>query len=60
MAGDAKKEFNEEIKELEKKEEAANKKLKELNSASAKTWEKVKSEMERAIDELNKQNSMIK
>src|SRR4030042_2804810 len=39
---DAKGEFNGQMKELKKKEEAANKKLKELKSASAKTWEKIK------------------
>jgi hypothetical protein len=36
----AKGEFNEGLKELQKKEEAANRKLAELKSASAKTWER--------------------
>ncbi len=38
---EAKEEFDQGMKELQKKEEAANKKLKELNSASTKTWEKI-------------------
>jgi hypothetical protein len=36
-------------------QKAANKKLEELKSASVKTWEKMKAEMDRAMDELDKQ-----
>ncbi len=56
---DAKREFNEDMKELQKKEEAANRKLKELKSASTKTWEKTKAEMDKAIGELDKQYDKI-
>jgi esterase/lipase len=42
------------MKELEKNQEAANKKLKELESAGTKTWKKLKAEMDAAMDELNK------
>ena len=51
----AKGEFNKEMKELQKKEEAANNKLKELKSSGTKTWEKIKDEMDRAIGDLGKQ-----
>jgi ElaB/YqjD/DUF883 family membrane-anchored ribosome-binding protein len=48
------------MKVLQKKEEAANQKLKELKSEGAKTWEKIKVEMDKVIDELEKQyNKMI-
>jgi hypothetical protein len=64
MAGElkqeAKEEFDQGMKELKKKEEAANMKLKELKSAETKTWEKIKAEMEKAIDELEKQYDKVK
>jgi hypothetical protein len=43
------------MKELQKKEKAANKKLKELKSAGSKTRDKLKVEMDAAMDELNKE-----
>jgi len=60
LSDDAKREFNKEMKEFQKKQEVADKKLKDLKSASAKAWEKIKAEMESAIDELDKQyNKMV-
>jgi hypothetical protein len=57
---DAKKEFDKEMKEFQKKQEAANQKLKELKSESTKAWEKIKADVDRAIDELEKQyNKMM-
>src|SRR6266536_4623356 len=43
---DSREKFNQEMKELKVKQEAAYNKLKELKSAGAKTWEKTKSEMD--------------
>jgi biopolymer transport protein ExbB/TolQ len=51
----AKGEFNEGMKELQKKEEAANKKFKELDSSGSKTWEKIKADMDSAMTDLGKQ-----
>jgi hypothetical protein len=57
---DAKKEFDEEMKEFQKKQAAANQKLKELKSETAQTWRKIKAEVDSAIDELDKQyNKMM-
>ena len=54
VKGDAKKEFDKEITDLQKKQKAAKKKWNELKSARAKQWEKLKSEMTTAVQELEK------
>jgi hypothetical protein len=52
VKGDAKEEFNKEMTDLRKKQAAAKKKWKELKKAGAKKWEKVKSEMSAAVQDV--------
>ena len=51
---ESREEFNQQMEELKKKQEAAKKKLEEVKAASAKAWEKLKVEMDTAIEDLNK------
>jgi hypothetical protein len=52
VKGDAKEEFNKEMTDLRKKQTAAKKKWRELKKAGAKKWEKVKSEMSAAVQDV--------
>jgi peptidoglycan hydrolase CwlO-like protein len=52
VKSDAKKEFNHDMTELQKKQKVAEKKWTALKKASAKEWEKVKSEMSSAVQDL--------
>jgi hypothetical protein len=52
VKGDAKEEFNKEMVDLRKKQTTAKKKWNELKRAGAKKWEKVKSEMSAAVQDL--------
>jgi hypothetical protein len=48
------------MEELKQKSENADKKLAELKSATAETWEKMKAETDKAVEELNFQyNKMM-
>ncbi len=60
LKDESKAKFDQEMKVLKKKEAAANKKLGELKTASAKTWEKIKTDLDKAIEDLNRQyNKMM-
>ena len=54
VKGDAKREFDKEITELQKKQKAAKRKWDELKRAGAKQWEKAKSEMSAVVQDLEK------
>lgn len=50
---ESKEEFNQQMEELKKKQVTAKKKLEELKTASTKTWETLKAEMDAAMEDLN-------
>ncbi len=52
IKGEAKREFNKEMTELHKKQKAAKKKWKEVKHAAANKWEKVKSDMDAAVQDM--------
>ena len=51
---ESKAQFDQSMEELRNKKQAAAEKLNELNSASGKAWEDIKSGMDSAMDELSK------
>ncbi|HUL31863.1 MAG TPA: hypothetical protein VLZ03_15545 [Thermodesulfobacteriota bacterium] len=54
LKGDAKKEFDEQLAKLKKKQEAANRRLEKLKSASEKSWNDLKSKMDSTMNDLEK------
>ena len=54
VKGEAKAEFNRQMDELRKKKEEASQKLKEMQSATGKAWEDLKSGVETALEDLEK------
>ncbi len=54
LQGDAKKEFDQQLKNLKKKQQTANRRLDKLKSASDKTWQDLKSKTDSAMKELEK------
>ena len=54
LKDDARDAFNREMKELQKKQDEAQKKLKELSSATAQTWETIKAETDGAVNDLSR------
>jgi hypothetical protein len=57
---ESKEKFDQEMKVLKQKKEAADKKLEDLKSATAENWDKMKAEMENTMDELKKQYDAMK
>jgi hypothetical protein len=54
IKAEARAEYKGEMKDLRDREKAAKRKLKELKKGRANTWDKAKSEMEAAVDSLEK------
>ena len=57
---DSKVKFNREMKLVQKKKAVAERKLEKLKSASSKDWKKMKSEMDAALEDLNKRYDDLK
>lgn len=57
---ESKEKFDQEMKVLKQKKEAADKKLEDLKSATAENWDKMKAEMDNAMDDLKRQYDAMK
>lgn len=52
---ESKEKFDQEMKVLKKKKEVADQKLEKLKSATAESWDKMKADTDKAVEELGKQ-----
>ncbi len=57
---ESKEKFDREMTVLKEKKEAADKKLEELKSATVANWDKMKAEMDKAMDDLKRQYDEMK